>query len=443
MNKKQILKDLNELVTIQSVSADPKRYDQIEKAAHWIKSKLHSLGFDVELIDKSDQPPLVVGKLSVTGAVKTLGVYAHYDVQPEDPVHEWSTPPFTVTEQAGKFFARGVADDKGHLIQTLAAIEELKNSKKLNSNIVCIFEGEEEIGSVNFAEMVDRARGMIQDCDVFYIMDGGMKSKGVPAIEYGLRGLVYFELTVRTGESDLHSGLYGNAVYNPALIITDLISRMKNIRTGELLIPGITEKLRKSTAAEIALLKKFPTTDAQMLEDSKAFALITDEVPTYLKPLILPSLDIHGFISGYTGEGAKTVIPKEAKVKFSLRLVEHMDPDVVEGQVKKFIKDEIPKGIRYELQVLSKDRPFFTGVENEFMQKTAKALETVFGHETAFLRSGGSIPAAEILSNKFNKPAIITGFVLSDCNMHAPNENTDVDMFWKGIEALNFILSQA
>jgi len=441
MTQTQIINFLSDFVKIQSVSTDKNRFSEIEKAVSFLKNFLLSLGFSVKILEKEKAPPLILATLIKDEKAKTIGIYGHYDVQPEDPASEWETAPFLLTEKKGKFFGRGVADNKGHIVQNLFAIKSLIEEKKLKNNIVFILEGEEEVGSVHFENYVKEAKDVLSKVDVFYLTDTGMHQKNIPQIFYGLRGIVYFELIVKIGKRDLHSGVYGNRVYNPINVLADLIAKIKDVKTGKILIPKFYEKVRKIEKEELLLLKKTLKSDEEEKKEGGVFGLTEIEGFSSLSSKIFPSFDCHGIISGFIGEGQKTVIPKEATVKFSFRLVEHQDPKEIEAQVFDFVKENLPKEVKWDLKCLSKSAPFYTDVKNEWVKKTAKILKDVFGNEVVLNRSGGSIPAAEILQRLYKKPIILTGFTLPDDNIHAPNENFDSEMFFLGIKALERIYS--
>jgi acetylornithine deacetylase/succinyl-diaminopimelate desuccinylase-like protein len=436
MTQTQIINFFSDFVKIQSVSTDENRFSEIEKAVSFLKDFLLSLGFSVKILEKEKAPPLILATLIKDEKAKTIGIYGHYDVQPEDPVFEWETAPFLLTEKKGKFFGRGVADNKGHIVQNLFAIKYLIEEKKLKNNIVFILEGEEEVGSVHFEDYVKEAKDVLSKVDVFYLTDTGMHQKNVPQIFYGLRGIAYFELIVKIGQRDLHSGVYGNRVYNPINVLADLIAKIKDIKTGKILIPKFYEKVRKIEKDELLLLKKTLKSDEEEKKEASVFGLTEIERFSSLSSKIFPSFDCHGIISGFIGKGQKTVIPKEATVKFSFRLVEYQNPKEIEEQVFDFVEKNLPKEVKWELRCLSKSAPFYTDVKNEWVKKTAKILKDIFGNEVVLNRSGGSIPAAEILQRLYKKPIILTGFTLPDDNIHAPNENFDSEMFFLGIEAL-------
>ena len=412
MTNKRSIKLLSEFISIQSVSTDQTRHGEILKAVEFLKKEIKSLGFGIDIYQKDNCPPLIVGYLpslsrsNKNGKTKTIGVYAHYDVQPEDPVDKWGSLPFQLTKKNGKFYGRGVADDKGHIIQTVEAIRRLvetRHASSLQNNIVLIFEGEEETGSENFRALIKQAKKELKNVDIFYILDMGMETIDQPKIFYGIRGLVGFELEIKIGEQDLHSGVYGNQIDNPIQILSELFSKIKNSLNRKILIPHFYDRA------------KFP---------------------------LYPSFDLHGMTGGYTGQGIKTIIPAVASAKFSFRLIENQSPDEIEKLVFDFIKKNLPKGIKYSLKTLGKLAPFCTDINNIFTKKTDEIFTKVFGKKTLFSRSGGSIGAVATLAELFKKPLILTGFTLPDENIHAPNENIDEEMFYKGIVSLEKILAQ-
>ena len=407
--KSKTLKLLTDFVSIQSVSADPSRHGQILKAVEFLKKEISALGFEVKTYQKDDCPPLIIAKYYLRDGRpqdrKTIGVYAHYDVQPEDPVEQWDSPPFKLTAREGKLFGRGVADDKGHIIQALEAIRRLTRLRQGfggRSNIVLIFEGEEEVGSQNFEYLINQANEDLKEIDVFYVLDMGRETSNQQEIFYGLKGLIGFELKVETGKIDLHSGVFGNKVNNSIQILSELFAKIQDSRTKKILIPHFYDKVKFS---------------------------------------LHPSFDIHGITGGYAGEGIKTIIPASASAKFSFRLIEDQTPDEIEKLVSDFIKKNLPKEIEYSLKTSGKLDPFCEDINNKYVKKTDEKFTDIFGKKTKFSRSGGSIGAVATLAKQFKKPLILTGFTLEDCNIHAPNENIDQNMFEKGIVSLGKIFS--
>ena len=442
---------LSEFVSIQSVSTDSSRHVEILKAVEFLKKEIKTLGFEVKTYQKNNCSPLIVAKSAFAKAStrqgKTIGIYAHYDVQPEDPVEQWESPPFKLTSKNGKFYGRGVADDKGHIIQIIEAIRKLvktQNLASLRNNIVLIFEGEEENESKNFETLVNQARPPFAKAseglgkiDVFYILDMGMKEKNIPQIFYGLRGIITGELKVKIGLTDLHSGIYGNRVLNPVQVIAGLLAKIKDGRTNKIKIPGFYDRVIKISQKETDLLSEYVLSE----DEEKKNAGVKNFTGDFLSSKVFPSFEVNGILSGYTGPGSKTIIPSEAILKFSIILVPNQKSQEIKKIVKKFIEDNLPKEIDYDLKINNGCDPFYTDFENPYAKETAKILGEVFKNKTYFNRSGGSIAAAEILQRLFNKPIILTGFTLPDENIHAPNENIDQEMFFKGIAALEKIFS--
>ncbi|MBN2094630.1 MAG: M20/M25/M40 family metallo-hydrolase [Candidatus Aenigmarchaeota archaeon] len=445
MNKKKVISEFSELVSIQSVSPDPKRFRELLEAAEFLSEKLKSLGFFVKKYGGEKAPPLLVAKLEASQNQKkarTVGIYGHYDVQPEDPLGEWKTPPFKLSKSKGRFWGRGVSDNKGPIIQNLAAVENLIERKELNSNTIIVIEGEEESGSAHFEKFLKKALPTVSKADAFYVTDVEMQHNCTPQIFYALRGLVYFELQIKTGKKDLHSGTYGNAVLNPAQALCEILSRMKCSKTGLINIPGFYKELKKVSPKESRLLRK-TFHRAKEKEEAEVFEMCySDKKEPHLSSKARPSMDINGIFSGYTGEGAKTIIPHSATAKFSFRLVERQTPERMEKLVRRFVEKNVPKEARFKLELLGKAAPFYTPPNSPFIKSTARVLSEVFGKETLLNRDGASIPAAEILQRLLKKPVILTGFANPGCNMHAPNENFSEINFWKGIDALERIYSR-
>jgi acetylornithine deacetylase/succinyl-diaminopimelate desuccinylase-like protein len=267
----------------------------------------------------------------------------------------------------------------------------------------------------------------------------GMVKKNVPTIYYALRGIVYFEIEVWTGKKDLHSGVYGNLVYNPSQILFELFTKMRNLK-GEIKIPNFYKRVRKISEEEKKMLARNVENMDKIKKVAEVYALnpLDKKYPS-ISAKIHSSLEINGFYSGYISEGSKTIIPNYAKAKFSIRLVEYQEPKEIIDLVKKFVKDNMPKGVKYSLKVLASARPFFSDYRHPYIIKTAKVLEEEFKNKCVFMREGGSIPAAEILMNKFKKPIVLTGFTLEGANIHAPNENMNLNLFEKGIRVLSKI----
>jgi acetylornithine deacetylase/succinyl-diaminopimelate desuccinylase-like protein len=360
---------------------------------------------------------------------------------------------------------RGVADNKGHIIQNLTAIRALINENKLRANIVFLFEGEEEVGSVHLSDYLSQVTiADLSAVDAWYITDTGMHDAHTPQIYTGLRGMLYTELSLTTGTRDLHSGVYGNRVYNAANLICEIVGDIKDSVTGRVLIPGFYDDIVYPDEDEYEQLLKIHEEDESVRQESGQFVLPPHSVipglsqgldsgtmprmtpkgllPRTLLSKILPSCDVHGIEVGYVGPGAKTVIPREATTKISFRLVPGQVPTKVEQQIRSFLHQIIPEGIKWDLQTLSAEPAFVTDIKSRWATHTTQALNATFRQHTVYNRSGGSIPAAGILQKRYGKAVILTGFTLPDDCIHAPNENFDERMYWKGIEALKLIYSK-
>ena len=270
-----------------------------------------------------------------------------------------------------------------------------------------------------------------------------METSDQPEIFYGLRGLIGFEIEIRIGEKDLHSGVYGNRVYNSINVLTELLSKIKDPNSGMVLIPGFYDHVRKPTKKEWKNLIRKKQTDQDFIKEAGVYKSQTvDKKYPWLSTKIYPSFDINGITGGYTGSGVKTIIPAIAQAKFSFRLIEDQTPSEIEKLVNNFIKKNLPEGVRYSIKTLGRLDPFYTDIDNKYVKTTDKIFTDIFGKQSFFTRSGGSIGAAATLAKLFNKPIILTGFTLADCNIHSPNENFDKNMFWKGIVSLEKIFAQ-
>jgi acetylornithine deacetylase/succinyl-diaminopimelate desuccinylase-like protein len=435
----EALKLLEKLVSFESISTDSRKEKEIKALLDFLKNFLEKENFKIRII--GTKKPLFIAQKFISNKAKTIGVYAHYDVQPAEPLNEWQTDPFRLTIKNNKIYARGVADDKGHLVQNVFSVLKLLKENNLKNNIIFIFEGEEETGSNNLARYLDNVKDILKNVDFYILTDAGMARRNFPTIYYALRGIVYFELEVWTGKKDLHSGVYGNLVYNPAQIISKLFSEMKDIN-GKIKIPKFYQKVRKISEKEKRMLWENTMNFTEIKEITETFALNPlDKKHPSISAKIYPSMEINGLYSGYINEGSKTIIPNYALAKFSFRLVEYQEPNEIINLVKKFVKDNIPNGVKYNLKVLASAKPFYCDFNNYYLQNVAKILESHFKNKCIFQREGGSIPVAEILMTKFKKPVIITGFTLPGSNIHAPNENIDYNLFFEGIKALKKIYS--
>ncbi len=446
MQTQDVLKLFADLISCESVSADPYRRGSVEAASHLLSQTLTSLGFEVNKYTVNGCPPLIVAVRSVSPDAETVGIYGHYDVQPEDPVDLWQSPPFKLSERNGYFFGRGVADDKGHIVQNIAALAHLIQTGKLNKNIIFVLEGEEEVSSEHFEELLGQDRyGILRKVDVWIVTDMGAHSLRKPQIFNGLRGIVSGELTVRTATKDNHSGVFGNRIYNSAQILCDIVAKARDSETGLVHIPGFYDKVEYVPKDEYQTLLDNQDNPESIRSRSGALTLpsrwgpfpnLPHDMPLVLTSKLAPSFDVNSIVSGYTGSGAKTIIPSHATLKFSCRIVPRQEAQKILKIVQDFFVRNIPEGVEYTLSFAKGADPFYTTTTDPWIRKVADSLSAFAGVPVIYNRSGGSIPAAEILQRLYSKPVILTGFTLPGDNIHAPDENYHVEMFWWGIEAL-------
>lgn len=428
---------LSQLVKSASISTDPNYRDDCQQTAHLITTTLTDIGFAVTLHQHEKGLPLIVANLQLDSSYPTIGIYSHYDVQPVDPVSEWQSPPFQLTEREGKLFGRGTADNKGHLVQNITAIHSALQAKTLKNNIVFVIEGEEESGSSSFEPLITKLHDQLSPVQTWFVTDLGMADTQTAKIYYALRGLVAFELTVQVADQDLHSGVFGNSVYNPVEVIARLIAPMKDNR-GRVTMPGFLVGQQVISTGEKMQLEGQEQKYSSLTKTANLSTRAIEPKFPHLSAKIYPSIDVNGIEAGYTGEGFKTIIPSFAKLKFSCRLVEYQQPNRVVKAIREHVARYIPKKVRYTLTHLDSAPPFYSDPEHPTMQRVAKLFTEFYGQPCLLTRSGGSVPAAEVLQRLFKVPVIATG-CLRDFHIHAPNEHIVKEEFLRGIEALRFV----
>jgi acetylornithine deacetylase/succinyl-diaminopimelate desuccinylase-like protein len=377
--------------------------------------------------------PVVYGEWMQAPNAPTILFYGHYDVQPVDPLDLWESPPFEATVRDGELYARGAADDKGQVFMHLKAIEAyFRKAGRLPVNIKMIIEGEEEVGSTNLEEFVRRNRDLLK-ADVVLISDTSMFDRGVPSICYSLRGLVYLQIDVRGTKGDLHSGQFGGAVANPAMVLSQILAQMKD-RGGRVKIPGFYDDVRPLSDEERAAWKALPFNERRFKKDLAAPRLFGESGYSTLERLWgRPTFDVNGLLSGFTGEGAKTVIPATATAKVSMRLVPDQRPDRIAEVFEAYLKKVAPKTVEVTLTRLHGGNPWITAYDNPYVQAASRAIEQGFGKTPVFCREGGSIPVVFTFQEELKVPAILFGVGLPDENAHAPNERLDLGNFQNGI----------
>ncbi|MCC7416528.1 MAG: dipeptidase [Acidobacteria bacterium] len=435
VNRERHLEELKTLLAIPSISALPAHVADVKRCADWCAEEMRRIGLqNVRLIDTPGYPVVYGDWIGAPGA-PTILFYGHYDVQPVDPLDLWQSPPFEATVRDGEIYARGAADDKGQVFMHFKAIEaHLRTSGRLPVNIRIILEGEEEVGSVHLDEFV-RAHKQDLRADVVVISDSPMFARGVPSICYGLRGLVYFQIDLRGSSTDLHSGSFGGAVVNPAFALAQMLAQMKD-RGGRVRIPGFYDEVVPLTDAERKAWETLPFNEKRYRKDFGIPKLFGESgYSTLERTWARPTFEVNGLLSGFTGEGAKTVLPAVAMAKVSMRLVPNQQPDRIAAQFEAFVRRIAPKSVELKITRMHGGKPWMTSYDNPFVQAAARAIERGFGSTPVFTREGGSIPVVSTFQEELGLPSVLFGVGLPDENAHAPNEKLDVANFHGGIIA--------
>lgn len=435
-NRERFLADLKEIVAIPSVSMQDEHNDDLVRAAEWLAARLTDLGMDKVQLLPTEKHPIVFGEWMKAGDdVPTVLIYGHYDVQPVDPLELWDTEPYDATQQGDLLFGRGTSDMKGQAIATLAAVESIIRTSSLPVNIKWLFEGEEEMGSPSMEAFLPKYKDLLA-ADFCLNPDAGMIAADKPTITYGLRGLAYFDVFVWGPDHDLHSGLYGGTVHNPAQALIELIAGMHDEKSS-ITLPGFYDSVRPVSAEEHADMEKLP-----MGEDFYKSQTGVPELwgePDYLpveRVGVRPTLEVNGILSGYTGEGSKTVLPAKAMAKISCRLVPDQDAHEVHKQLVQYMEENAPRSIHWEVKMLNAGPSAITDRSLPAIQSMAQAMETVWGQPPLFKREGGSIPVVAMLQNNIGAESILCGSSLPEDNVHAPNERLHLPNWYKGIDAL-------
>jgi acetylornithine deacetylase/succinyl-diaminopimelate desuccinylase-like protein len=431
----QYVEELKTFLAIPSISALPAHAGDVRRCAEWTADELRRIGLEhVRLIDTGGHPVVYGDWLHADGA-PTMLFYGHYDVQPVDPVELWESPPFEATVRDGELYARGAADDKGQIFMHFKAIEaHLQQQGRLPVNVKIIIEGEEEVGSAHLDDFIREHKADLA-ADVVVISDSAMFDRGVPSICYSLRGLVYFQIDLRGTASDLHSGGFGGAVANPAMVLAQVLAQMKD-RGGRIKIPGFYDDVLPLTDDERQAWRKLPFSEKRYRKDLGAPKLFGESGYSTLERVWgRPTFEVNGLLSGFTGDGAKTVIPAVAMAKISMRLVPNQHPDRIAELFEQYVRKVTPKTVEVTVTRMHGGKPWITGYDNPYVQAAGRAIEQGFGKEPVFTREGGSIPVVSTFQEELGIPAVLFGVGLPDENAHAPNERLDLGNFHQGIVA--------
>ena len=442
-HRQRLLDELFDLLRIPSVSADPAYVADVEDAALFIKNEMEKTGLDNVSVEETPGYPIVYGEKIIDPSLPTVLIYGHYDVQPPDPLELWESDPFdpvikkTDIHPEGAIFARGASDDKGQMFMHIKAVEYLLKENKLPVNVKFMIEGEEEVGSPSLSWYVTQNQDKLKN-DVILISDTGMISNDMPAITTGLRGLTFVEVEVTGPNRDLHSGLYGGAVANPINILAKMIAGLTDEK-NKITIPGFYDKVKELSPEERTAMAKTPFDLTQYKKELGIDDVYGEEGYTTLeRQSIRPSLDVNGIWGGYTGEGAKTIIPSKAYAKISMRLVPDQEPDEIADLFEKYFTQLAPKAVKIKVNKLHGGYPYITPTDNPGYKAAAQAMKKSFGKEPLPIYSGGSIPIVPLFEKELDSKSILMGFGLNTDAIHSPNEHYGVFNYFKGIETISY-----
>jgi succinyl-diaminopimelate desuccinylase len=430
----QFEEDLCRWLRIPSVSADRQHAADCRDAADWVTAHLSQLGLQAELIETAGHPIVYAASPPVPGAPTVL-VYGHYDVQPADPLDQWTTPPFEPTVRDGKLYARGATDDKGQLLTHVHSAQAwLEQVGRLPVQLKFLIEGEEEVGSDSLTKLLETAADKLA-CDVVVISDSSQFGPDMPAITYGLRGIAYFELRLHGPQHDLHSGSFGGGVTNPANALTRMLAALIDDQ-GRIQVPGFYDDVEPLTDREREQFAALPF-DEQAFQARLGVGGLTGEAgyTTLERRWARPTCDIHGLWGGYQGEGGKTVLPATAGAKFSFRLVPRQDPHRVAAGLRELLNRLCPPGIRLELIEMHGAPGVVASLDSPYMQAATRAIEQGFGRAPVLIREGGSIPIVTAFYERLGAESLLLGWGLDDDNAHGPNEKFSLADFHRGIRA--------
>lgn len=441
-NNDRYIEELKDFLRIPSISALPENKGDMNKCADFVAGKLKDAGMNRVQVYQTEGHPIVYGEWLGAPGKPTVLIYGHYDVQPVDPIELWTNPPFEPVIKDGQIWARGATDDKGQLFVHIKSVEAFfKANGSLPLNVKFLIEGEEEVGSESLGGFLSQNKDMLKS-DVVMISDTSLYAKGVPTITYGLRGLCYMEVEVTGPNKDLHSGSFGGAVANPINVLAGMIAKLHD-KNGKITIPDFYKDVMALTKKERESFKKLKFSEKQYAKELGVAELMGEKGFTTLERLwARPTLDCNGIIGGFTGSGAKTVIPSKASAKISMRLVPNQDPNKVARMFTKYFKSLAPKGVKVAVKSLHGGYPVVVPLEHKATVSGAKAMERAFGKKTVFMREGGSIPIVVDFVKILKAPAVLMGLGLDSENLHSPDEHFDLNHFHKGIESSAYFIDE-
>jgi len=436
-NKDRFLEELLELLRIPSISARSEHKTDMVKCAEAMKLRLLEAGADKATIYATEGHPVLYGEKIVDPAKPTVLVYGHYDVQPADPLELWHSGPFEPVIKDGKIYARGACDDKGQVYMHVKALETMVKTNSLTTNIKFCIEGEEEIGSPNLAKFVKTHKDLLK-ADVILISDTAMLSLDTPSIDIGVRGLSYIEVEVTGPNRDLHSGVYGGAVANPITMLAKMIAGCHDAN-NHITIPNFYDDVIVATSAERKLMAAAPYNEQEYKDDLGVKELWGEKGYTPNERTgIRPTLELNGIWGGYTGEGAKTVLPSKAFAKISARLVPNQSAEKITEKLLTYFTSIAPAGVTVKASEHHGGEPYMTPIDSKAYKAAAQAIKTTFGKDPIPVRGGGSIPICSLFEKELGIKIVFMGFGLDSDNLHSPNEKYDIANFYKGIETIPY-----
>jgi acetylornithine deacetylase/succinyl-diaminopimelate desuccinylase-like protein len=435
-NRENLVDKLGELIRIPSISTEPEHQEDVGRAAQWLAGQLESLDLQEVKTFPTPGAPVVYGSTRSGGSeTPTLLIYGHYDVQPVDPLEEWKGDPFEPRRQGNTLYARGSSDMKGQIMAALNALQAVQQAGDLPIRFKFLFEGEEEVGSPNLYEFIKGHREILA-CDLCLNPDTGMLGAELPTITYALRGLVYFDLRLRGPSQDLHSGSFGGVIHNPAQVLCELIAELHD-ENARVTIPGFYDRVRKLEAEEREELARLPVDEDFYKKTAGVKSLWGEREFSAMERVgARPTLEVNGLLSGFTGEGSKTVLPAVAMAKLSCRLVADQRPAEIAEQLKRFLQERLPDTVSWELKQLAGGPPVFSPRDSRGIKALSEAFQTVWGKRPLFRREGGTVPVGAYLQELLGVDSVQTGFALPDDNAHSPNEKLDLTTWFRGMEGL-------
>jgi len=442
VNRDRYIDEMKQYLAIPSISALPEHKGDVRKCAEWTRDEMTRIGLNNCRLEETPGHPVVYGEWLGAPDAPTILFYGHYDVQPVDPLNLWTSPPFEATIRDGEIYARGSADDKGQVFMHFKAVEaHLKQNGNLPVNMKFLIEGEEEVGSENLDDFIKSHKDLLK-ADVVVISDSPMFDRGIPSICYGLRGLTYFQIDLRGSKSDLHSGSFGGAVANPAMVLAQVLTQMKD-KSGRIKIDGFYDDVVELRPEERAEWEKLPFNEKKYKQELGVPKLFGESGYTTLeRTWARPTFEVNGLLSGFTGEGAKTVLPAVAMAKVSMRLVPNQDPQKIGDLFEAYLKKVTPKTVELKITRMHGGKPWMTAFDNPYVQAAGRAIEQGFGQRPVFNREGGSIPVVSTFQEELGLPCVLFGVGLPDENAHAPDEKLDLGNFHNGVIASAYLYKE-